>query len=218
MIDLESLRFRIDIGTQRTIEGTLKEDGFYHDEDDGFLHLNTPDFVVSIYSMEFFKFYKKLHEIEGNNWDFILPVIKEYFTTIDQEIIRPLCTHGSFHFEMNRYNEEPHQSEQDDIFIANYLGWIYMQFDYEYQFNTLFSIDEFKEVLNNKHHTHQVSDRGWPETKMFIQELTVENITEVFQRLIKLNRMECEIYKAMLNTRNEFYAEHEKGWINDINS
>ena len=51
---------------------------------------------------------------------------------------------------------------------------------------------------------------------MFMQELTVENLSSTFQRLIKLSRMEKEIWGAMQKTRNEFYKEHEEKWIEEL--
>jgi len=217
MIDLESLSFRVDFNFLE-FEGTLREDGFYVEKkEEGIegLTLKMDDFVVRINSMEFY-----IHKKE-NAWDFVLPVIKEYFTTVDPEILRPLCTPAPSHsgilcFHLNRYNEKPQQSEQDDMFIANYTDWIYMQFDFDYQFNTLFSIEEFRRVLNHVHHTHSVHDRGWPETKIFMQELTVENISKTFQKLIKLRRMERDINKAMQKTCDDFYAKHSEAWILEL--
>jgi len=213
MIDLESLHFYIDFKDREIRGGILREDGFLVvKEDDRIdnLYLKTDKLTVSLHSTEFHK------DKKSNAWDFVLPVIKDYFTTVDPEILRPLCSPGILCFSMNRYNEIPDQSEQDDMFIANYTGWVYVQFDYDYQFDTLFSIKEFRKFLNNKHHTHQVHDKGWPETKMFMQELTVENLSSTFQRLIKLYRMEKEIWRAMQKTCNEFYAEHEEKWIEEL--
>lgn len=211
MIDLEALSIRVDF-RHLEFSGTLREDGYYVDKteegkiDD--LHLKMDNFVVMIHSMEFLK--------NENAWDTYLLILKEFFTTVDPEMLRPLCTPGVLCFHLGKYYERPHQSEQDDMFIANYMGWPYVQFDHDFQFNTLFSIDNFKKILNNKHHTYQVHDRGWPETKMFMQKMTPWYLTEAFQRLIKLNRMEEDTYRMMSKVRDAFYEINEETWIQNL--
>lgn len=216
MINLTSLRIYLDFKPdQKRVtekESVLREDGYteYKDADrtTETLELYRGDLRVTIYIPHY------EHE-KTWSWNFVLPVIKEYFTSVDLEILRPICEHCIVDVDLGIYSEIPEQSEQDDMFIANYTEWVYLQFDYG--FETLFSLDSFKKLLNNVHHTHQVTDRDWPQTKMFLgKKLTVENFSAAFDRLIKLISMEKEINRIMGIARDNCYALYEVSWIEEL--
>jgi hypothetical protein len=220
MIDLTSLRIYVDFRPD------FKEDGFHRKNykkrtrEDGLIEfiednriktiqIKTEDFRVDIHNTDY------PNEDTSWSWNFVLPVLKEYFIyKADVEIMRTLCGKSCFDFELGVYREEPKQSEQDDMFIANYTDWVFLQFGYE--FSNLHSMTDFHRLLNNKYHTHQVMDREWPETKMFIEKLTLENFSFAIETLIKLIKMETEITNAMYKVRKDFYKKHEDLWVEKL--
>lgn len=221
MIDLTSLKIYIDFRPDfkeskdglRNYKKKIREDGLIEFTEDGSqmrdIQIKTNQFRVNIHNIDY------PNEDKTRSWDFVLPVLKEYFTyKAYVKNLKILCGRSCFDFELGIYREEPEQSEQDDMFIANYTDWVFLQFDYPLE--TLFIIPEFCKLLNNKHHVHQVSDRGWPQTVMFLEKLTVDSFEEAFQRLIKLINMEKDIYVAMCKTRDEFYKKHEDLWIENL--
>ncbi len=178
MINLTSLSINLDFKPDKSpVKGVLRGNGYTEFKDDDetteTLQLNIKDFRITIYIPHY------EHE-KPWSWDSVLPVIKEYFTLIDTAFFKPFCSHGVENVKLGLYNEIPEQSEQEDKFIANYSEWIFLQFDRS--FETLFSIDPFEKLLNNKYHTHQVMDQDWPQTKMFLnKEFTVEDLSSIRQ-------------------------------------
>jgi hypothetical protein len=220
MLDLTSLKIYVDFRPdfkedsfhRKNYKKKTREDGlieFIEDRRIKTIQIKTEDFRVDINNTDY------PNKYTSYSWDFVFPVLKEYFTyKADVEIIKMLCGESCFDFELGVYREEPQQSEQDDMFIANYTDWVFLQFGYE--LSNLLSMTDSRRLLNNKYHTHQVMDRGWPETKMFIEKLTLESFSFTIETLIKLIKMEVEITNAVYRVREDFYKKHEDMWIEKL--
>lgn len=217
MIDLNALKIYVDFRPDfkedknhfRNYTKQIREDGIIEFIEDGrldTLQIITDDFRVDIHNFD--------DPTNESSWDFALPPLKHYFTSVNDDIMKMLCGNSCFCFDLGVYQEEPQQSTQDDMFIERYTKWIYFQFDYK--FMTLFSIGEFCKLLNDKYDTHQVNDRGWAEVKMFTETISFESISKIFQKLLKLIYIEKEISDAMYKTRNQYYDSHKDQWFKTL--
>lgn len=213
MMDLNSIKIYIstDKSDSSGRKGELREDGYT-------VFRNSEGFI-DIFELDLEKFRVSVHRsdygVDHGVFNFVYPIFKEYFTSVDEKFIENLTAYpGVLDFDLNFYHEEPDMSEQDNMFIANYTGWIYLLFNQT--FDTLFSLTDFKKVLNNKHHIHSVHDIGWMQTKMFMEKLTVEDLSSAFQRFFKLLGMERGMNEVMDKARDDFYTKNEELWINNL--
>ena len=109
MIDLTSLRIYVDFRPdfkeddfhRKNYKKRVREDGlieFIEDKRIKTIQIKTDQFRVDIHNTDY-------PNVDTSwSWDFVLPVLKEYFTyKADVEIMRTLCGKSCFNFELGIY-------------------------------------------------------------------------------------------------------------------
>ncbi len=150
------------------------------------------------------------------HWEPFLVTLLEFFNQISPDIKKFFYDHhGCLNMDLGIYDEEPHMSAQDDMFIGKYLGWPYFIFDEK--FPSIQSIIVFSDYLGEEFNLYDVYERDWEQTKIFIKDFTVINLNKTFNIIRKLREVNTYIFEKTVDLKNQLFIKNISSWKETLN-
>lgn len=209
MIDLHAIKIYVDFDKLNLSKKVFKkrQDGLIEVHDNCFksVIIRTDEFFVRIY---FDSYYLKKDKIP---WK-IIKEFQTFFIKTPGKFLRRFCEKSQrFNFELGSHQVKMYQTEQEEMFKEKYTNWPYFQFDFS--LNSLFSIKEYHDHLNEKYDLYRICDRDWEEVRIFFKDFTVDNILKEFLLIKELLIRNEEISNEMKNARDIFFKSNQSQWF-----
>ena len=128
---------------------------------------------------------------EFETWEKEISFLISYFQALPKKFVKylPSRFRSTFNFMFGRFSKEMKEDLSDDR-LTTYDGWYYLQI--EEKFSELLCVPKFKEKSENKF-IYQIERYDWPETFIFLESLTPENMSRSFRNLIGMRKAAAEL-------------------------